>query len=85
MNIYMLYECDSWHSKNSMELLGAFSTHEKMCEALRGIAEIAIKEGHLNADDADEIVQEFKDLGQTQGYATNYTYDVITLDNYETE
>ena len=80
MDIYLLYECDTWHSRNSMVLLGVFSTREKMLDALRGIVDTAIKDGHLNADDADEVVREFEICRQTQGYATNYIYEVVTLD-----
>lgn len=82
MEVYLLYECDSWHSRSSMELLGVFSTYPKMIKALRDIADTAIKEGHLNADNADEIVNEFEAIRQTQGYATNYLYEVVTLDEY---
>ena len=82
MDIYLLYECDTWLTRDSMELLGVFSTYPKMIEALRDIADTAIKEGHLNADNADEIVEEFETISQTQGYATNYLYEVATLDEY---
>ena len=82
MEVYLLYECDSWHSRSSMELLGVFSTYPKMIDALRDIADTAIKEGHLNADDVEDIVKEFDNNRQTQGYATNYLYEVVTLDEY---
>ena len=82
MEVYLLYECDSWHSRSSMELLGVFSTYPKMIDALRDIADTAIKEGHLNADDVEDIVKEFDNNRQTQGYATNYLYEVATLDEY---
>lgn len=83
MDVYILYECDAWHTRSSMEILGVFSDREAMTKALRSYVEDFVKTGRLDADCVDELVDEFNDLGQTQGYATNFTMEKWELDKYE--
>ena len=82
--VYILFECDAWHSTASMNILGVFSSREKMLEAFRGIAQDFIKTGHLDGHvEVEDMVNELDNCRQTQGYATNFTYEEWTLDDFQ--
>lgn len=62
-SVYLLYTCNSWHERNSLELIAPFSSKELVYAYL----EKNRKAYHLSDWDLDF----FKDYNQTQGHNTN--------------
>lgn len=92
-NVYLLYECDEWHSKSSQVLMGIFTTKDNLLNGVRKLVRDWIENFRWNeegcepetADEIEErIVQEFCDTNlQTIGYVVNIMAKEAELDKVE--
>ena len=71
-HVCMLYKCDAWHSYNSMEAIGIFSSQEIATEYLR--------RNQIRFRLKNENLEQFEAFGQTQGRDENYICSWMSLD-----
>lgn len=69
--VFLLYSCDAWHSKESQNLIGIFSSKEKL-ELYTNELKTA---GALNDNDLHQL----RTIGQTQGLTINYMIKILPL------
>ena len=69
--VLMFYECDVWHTRSSMNLLGAFSDMLRLEDYLDKMR----KDKKITEDDIEEL----RHSGQTQGKEINYYIDTQIL------
>ena len=70
--VCILYKCDAWHSYNSMETIGIFSSQEIATEYLR--------RNQIRVRLKNEDLEQFEAFGQTQGRDENYICLWMSLD-----
>ena len=77
MTVYLVYECDVWHTRSSQHLRGCYQTEDKAIAAIlqhgdinvkRVAADWGIPPNHVLPYLRDEL----KEMKQTQGLETNY-------------
>ena len=69
--ILVLYSCNTWHSKDSMQLISVFSSKEKLNRYLKGFAAL----GNLQTRDLIGLMEN----NQTQGLEVNYLIESVPL------
>lgn len=95
-NVFLLYEGDEWLSRNSMVLMGVFTSQVELKSAARELIEQRADE-HLDVaksnydfdDDATEedvvedILTELFSRGATQGWLANYSVVEVETNKLE--
>lgn len=90
-SVYLLYECDRWLSRDSMVLMGIFTSEEKLFSAAKKLARERGKEHLRHAKEngyshetqrecIEDILSELERNGQTQQWETNYYTERVELD-----
>lgn len=72
--VYIVWECDAWHSNASKEMVGVFSSKNNAVMAILDMVSTTSDE------ETDEVEKQLKEIGQTQGYDTNYIIESYQLD-----
>lgn len=80
--LYPVYRTDSWHSMNSRECTGIYTSMDRAVEAVVKNHEIPLEEFEDEFDDPTEedaaqlISQELEQYYQTQGHSVNYEIEI---------
>ncbi len=93
-SVYLLYECDQWLSRDSMVLMGIFTSKEKLFSAAKKLVKQRGKEHlrHAKGNDygyttqrecIEDILGDLERNGQTQQWKTNYYTVCVELDKLE--
>ena len=83
-SVFLLYEGDEWLSTSSLVLMGVFTSRRKLLAAVRKLVTENVSRYKLYYEVSkrqvvDEVIQEMKENGQTQGRDNNLLFQVADL------